>query len=177
MSVLTSIFFLTVLLLIGLFFFIRASVKDRTEQATFVSEQAGSVLMGQLQQYFDQRAYQVTQVDPERDQVTFQGFVRPSFFLAIFLTVLAAVGLFCLALPLSMLVDGLTPMFSLVVLAPLTGLFYWKNAGRYEQVVLRIESLATDMDEEVIGKSVITVTAHRDELEALQTSLGLRMEV
>lgn len=176
MPVLSSIFFLTMVLLIGLFFFIRASVKDRTEQVRLVSNQTEAILMGQLRQYFAQRAYQVTHIDPNQDQITFEGFVRPSFFLAIFLTCLAALGLFCLALPLSLLVDGLTPLFGLIVLAPLTGLFYWKNAGRQEQVLLKVESLAAETAEGVVGKSVIMVTAHRDELEALQETLALKVE-
>ena len=96
--VLSSTVFLTVLMLIGLVFFIRASVKDRTQTLSFTSEQPEATLASQLQRYFTQRAYQVTTVDSEENKITFEGVVRPSVFLAIFLVMLAVVGTLCLSL-------------------------------------------------------------------------------
>ncbi len=82
-AILPSTLLLTVLMAVGLVFFIRASVKDRTQKVELVSEQAEASLMTQLQQYFAQRSYQVVKVDAEQNQVIFEGFVRPSVFLAI----------------------------------------------------------------------------------------------
>jgi hypothetical protein len=170
--ILSSTFFLTLLLAIGLFFFIRASVKDRTEQVKLITEQPEESLLTQLQQYFDQRAYQVTAVDAERNQVTFQGIVRPSWFLAIFLTLLAGCGFLCLSLVLSLLFPGMGSIFlGLILLAPAAGLFYWQRAGRPERVSLKLETLP---HEENGTQSLITVTAHRDELAALQEALQLK---
>ncbi len=122
--------------------------------------------MLQLQQYFADRSYQVTQTDDERNQVLLEGFVRPSVFLAGFLTVLAAIGLLCLALVLSILFPPFTVMWmGIVLLAPLAGVFYWRGAGRPEKVLLKIEPNSIDIDG---GVSVVTVTAHRDELSELQ---------
>jgi len=170
--ILSSTFFLTLLLAIGLFFFIRASVKDRTEQVKLITEQPEESLLTQLQQYFDQRAYQVTAVDADRNQVTFQGIVRPSWFLAIFLTLLAGCGFLCLALVLSLLFPEIGSIFlGLILLAPAAGLFYWQRAGRPERVFLKLETLP---HEENGTQSLITVTAHRDELAALQEALQLK---
>ncbi len=170
--ILSSTFLLTLLLMVGLFFFIRASVKDRTQQVKLIAEEPEESLLGQLQEYFDQRAYRVAAVDPAQNQVTFEGFVRPSWFLAIFLTLLAASGLLCFALVLSLLYPSLSNLFlTLILLAPAAGVFYWKKAGRLEQVGLKVEALP---DRGKGGQSLITVTAHRDELLQLQQALPLK---
>ncbi len=51
-AILPSTLLLTVLLSVGLFFFIRASTKDRLEIAQLVSEQDEAALLPQLQEYF-----------------------------------------------------------------------------------------------------------------------------
>lgn len=173
-TILSSTFLLTLLLSVGLFFFIKASVKDRTQAVQLLSEQPQESLVAQLQQYFTQRAYQVAALDPEQNQVTFQGFVRPSWFLAIFLTLLAATGILCLALVLSILFPQVGAAFlGLALVSPIAGLFYWQKAGRQEQVSLKFESAANHPAVKQ-AQSLITVTAHRDELEALQRALQLQ---
>jgi hypothetical protein len=167
--VLASTFLLTLLLAIGLFFFIRASVKDRTQQMILLAAAPETTVLEQLQDYFSQRSYRIARVDAEQNQVTYTGFVRPSWFLAIFLSLLAAVGLLCLGLVLAVLFPQLTPGFwGLPLLSPVAGLFYWKKAGRPEEVSLRIESASDRRDH-----NRVTITAHRDELIALQQSLPL----
>ncbi|HEY9806025.1 MAG TPA: cofactor assembly of complex C subunit B [Candidatus Obscuribacterales bacterium] len=171
-AILPSIFVMTLLMVVGLMFFIRASVKDRTQEVQLVAEQAEELLLDRVQQYFDQRAYKVAALDADQNQVTFQGVVRPSWFLAIFLTLLAAAGLLCLALILSMLLPSFTqPLIGTVLLAPLAGFFYWQKAKRPEQVSLKIEPLDA---ETTPTRSRVTVTAHRDELAELQRVLNLR---
>jgi Flp pilus assembly protein TadB len=170
-----STFLLTVLLAIGLFFFIRASVKDRTEVITLVSPAAEDKILEHLQQYFQQRAYQVVTIDGEKNQVTLEGFVAPSLFLAIFLSFLAACGLFCLALVLSFLYPSQASIFLwLTLLAPVAGVFYWQKAGRLEQVALKLDSPTTQTAR---PESIITITAHRDELIELQKSFPFSFSI
>lgn len=170
-AVLPSTLLLTLLLAVGLFFFIRASTKDRIQSVKLVSPQAAASVMAQLQQYFAQRAYQVTGIDAVHNRMTFEGFVRPSLFLAVFLTLLAAIGLLCLALVLSILLPNFGAIFlALVLLAPAAGVFYWKKAGRPEQVSLKVEPQTGASAQ---PQSQITVVAHRDELIELQRSLQL----
>lgn len=169
LPVLSSTLFLTLLLLVGLFFFLRASIKDRTQQAEFAAVGSPDWLLAQLQDYFQSRAYQVTSLDAAQNQVTFEGFVRPSWFLAVFLTILAAVGLSCLALVLYLLVPAASYwLLLLLLLAPTVGWFYWKGAGRVEQVLLQVGSTVAEEGEPSV---LITVTAHRDELQQLKTAL------
>ena len=167
-TILSSTFLLTLLLAVGLFFFIRASVKDRTQKVKLIAQQPEEVLLGQLREYFDQRSYRVAQVDAAANQVTFEGFVRPSWFLAIFLTLLAGSGILCLSLVLCFLFPQLTSIFlGLPIFAPAAGIFYWQKAGRPEQVSFKLETLPN-------ANSLITIAAHRDELASLRQALGLR---
>jgi hypothetical protein len=172
---LTSTLFLTGLLLIGLLFFIRASAKDRTQVSRLQAEQPEAVLIEQLQQYFSQRAYRIAAVDATQNQVTFEGLVRPSLFLAVFLTALAGIGILCLALVLSLLLPRWGSVFpGLTLLSPLAGLFYWKQSERREQVLLQIEPLPPTNDIDRPPLNLLTVTAHRDELAELQRALSLK---
>jgi hypothetical protein len=166
--ILSSTFMLTLLLMVGLFFFIRASVKDRTQQIELVAEESEESLLEQLEIYFRDRAYRLAAVDAEKERVIFEGMVRPSWFLAIFLSVLAAFGLLCFALVLSYLYPALTNGFLfLVALAPAAGVFYWKGAKKLEKVAIGFHSLDGQKP-----KTVAIVTAHRDELAQLQQAFS-----
>ena len=156
-------------MVIGLFFFIRASIKDRTEQTEFQAMLPETRLLERLETYFNNRAYQLTQIKAPEKQITFEGFVQPSWFLAILLTLLAAVGFSCLALILSFPFSNIgNRLFLLVLLAPIAGIFYWQGAGRTEQIQLQIQP----SDHTTIDKGItVQVTAHRDELKLLKAAL------
>ena len=154
-------------MIIGLFFFIRASVKDRTKQIQLVPSESEDVLLKTLQEYFESRAYQIAAVDAQQKKVAFKGFVQPSLFLAILLSLLAVVGLSCLALVLFLLFPNVHNLFWLLVaIAPLAGVFYWRKAGRWEEVLLQVTSVPD-------RPNLVTVTAHRDELIQLQENLSI----
>ena len=155
-------------MMIGLFFFIRASVKDRTKQIQLVPSENEDVLLKKLQEYFESRAYRLTKVEPEAKQITFKGFVQPSVFLAILLSLLAVVGFFCLALVLFLLFpDANNLLWLLVILSPLAGVFYWRKAGRWEEILLKVVSRQG-------SQNLVSVTAHRDELIQLQENLSVQ---
>jgi hypothetical protein len=160
---------LTILMMIGLPFFIRASIKDRTEQIQLPTSESEEVFLPKLQQYFASRAYRVVDLDKDKNQVTFEGFVQPSLFLAIFLTLIAALGLFCLILLLCFFYPANSNFFWLLLLfAPIAGIFYWQKAGRLEKVLLSVEpNMGLSED-----KNVIKLTGHRDELKQLKRSLS-----
>jgi hypothetical protein len=167
--VLTSTLILTVLLAIGLFFFIRASTKDRIEQMVLETGDTEEVLLPRLQQYFTDRAYTLKAVEPDTEIVTFEGFVRPSVFLAVLLTALAAIGAMCLALVLSMLFPDVGSLFGLlVVVAPVAGWFYWQGSARIEQIRLKVEPQPGEK-----LPTAIRISGHRDELAVFQETLQL----
>jgi Cofactor assembly of complex C subunit B len=167
--VLTSTLILTLLLAVGLFFFIRASTKDRIEQMVLETSDVEEVLLPRLQSYFTDRAYRVAAVDRDTDIITFEGLVRPSVFLASLLTGLAAIGALCLALVLSMLFPAVGRLFlGLLLIAPLAGWFYWQGSSRTEQIRLKVES----QDGQPVP-TTIRISGHRDELAVFQETLQL----
>lgn len=190
-----STLLLTLLLCIGLFFFIRASVKDRTEVVTLVSSQPLAELRDRLERYFEQRTYRLVQPDlsgqsssgqdlpaevlPAGDDasggasavVTLEGFVQPSLFLAVFLSVLAAIGLSCLVLVALTVVPQLQGIGWLgLLLAPAAGFFYWRQAGRVERVCYQLQAVDPTQPQ-----ARVKVMAHRDEVISLQESLALKL--
>lgn len=176
-----SIFGLTFLLFIGLFFFIRASVKDRTETALYETPLGEVALLENLQQYFANRSYRVTTVDPSSGRISLEGKVGASLFLAIFLGSLAGVGLFCLALVLTIAVPQLQSWpFGLLILSPLASWFYWRDATRIEQVSFQvmppIDNEATQDSQSTTSGTYLQVTAHRDELAALASQVPLKRQ-
>ena len=167
-TVLTSTFILSLLLAVGLFFFIRASTKPRIEQMTLETGESEAVLIPKLQAYFTDRSYKITAVDRDTDIITFEGLVSPSVFLAILLTSLAGIGAMCLALVLSMQFPDVGNVFLiLLVAAPIAGWFYWQGSARVEQIRLKVESV----DDSTPTK--IRISGHRDELAIFQSTLQL----
>lgn len=159
-------------MMVGLFFFIRASVKERTEQIKLIANEPIETLLEKLKTYFEERAYRLTEVEPIENRLVFEGFVSPSLFLAVFLSFLAGIGFLCLALVLSLLFPSIGKLFLLVILlSPIAGIFYWQKAGRLEKVSLKVEKLQQKQDErenDNPANSAIAITAHRDELAQLQ---------
>lgn len=159
--ILWSTLLLTLLLLVGLFFFLRASVKDRTERMELEFELQPSQLTSKLCTYLEKRAYQLIEKD---DRLVFTGVVAPSRFLAVFLTLLAFLGLVCLSLILSTLLPQASLALGLLPLAsPLAGFFYWAKARRSERVVARIQDTAAGCR--------LLIEAHRDEILTLRRKL------
>ncbi len=168
-TVLTSTFILTLLLAVGLFFFIRASTKPRIEQMLLETSESEAVLLPKLQSYFTDRAYRIATVDRETDIITFEGSVSPSVFLAVLLTSLAAIGALCLALVLSMQFPDIGNIFLvLLITAPLAGWFYWQGSARIEQVRLKVEAPPDSS-----AATLIKISGHRDELAIFKSELQL----
>lgn len=171
-------------MVIGLVFFIRASTKDRIEVAQFGSTQPAEPLQKAVIDYFQRRAYRqiespVEDIDTTEPvaslkddaAITVAGLVRPSWFLAIFLSALAAVGFACLALIMITLFPSWGQvMFGLVAASPLAGIFYWRKSSRPEKVVFKVESEKT---ENFVSK--LTVKGHRDELAKFKQAFSSQL--
>jgi Cofactor assembly of complex C subunit B len=161
-----SISVIAVVMLIGLGFFIRASVKDRTEQLSFTLTEPAADFLPKLQNHLAGRSYRLLTVS-EDTGVVYEGLVRPSWFMAIFLTSLAAGGFFCLGLMMSYWLPALGNWcLALTGLAPAAGVFYWRQAARPEKVNLQLANTAE--------RTIVTVTGHRDELSVLEKTLGIK---
>jgi hypothetical protein len=167
-----STLLLTVLLAIGLVFFLRAASKDRTTVVEVHSPRPPVEVLEGLSQWLLQRGWRTDSGDAERRVLRFQGTVAASANLALLLSLLAAVGAACLGLVLRQLLPvlGSWPLL-LVAAGPLAGVVYRRRANRQEQVELRLIS-----GDEASGSS-LQLRAHRDELIALELEMGPRLQL
>ena len=157
---------LTLLLVIGLVFFLRAASKDRTTVVEIRSSKPLEVLPA-LAEWLQGRGWVAEETNPERRLLTFSGQVEASGALAVLLSVLGGVGAGCLGLVLCQLLPALAwwPLL-LTLLGPLAGVVYRRRAARAETVELRLIS-----HDEATG-SALQMRAHRDELIALEQEMG-----
>lgn len=152
-----STLFLTVLLLVGLVFFLKGSIKDRTTML----ELPDPSLTPKIRAYLLSLGYRVQNLDPDRDIVTLAGEVRASLGLALLLTLLATIGLGCLSLVLSLLFPAWgNGVFLLIGGAPIAGAFYWRGAQRTEEI--KIASRAGGL----------IIQGHRDTLRQIENHLN-----
>ena len=167
MANLGSTLVLTLLLAIGLVFFLRAASKDRTTVVEVRSSRPPLEVLGRLSEWLLQRGWQAESSDPERRHLCFRAQVAASPWLAVLLSLLGAVGAACLALVLRQLLPplGWWPLL-LALLGPAAGMIYRNRARRAETLELRLIS-----HDSATG-SALRLRAHRDELIALELELG-----
>ncbi len=167
-QVLTSTLLLTAVLMLGLLSFLRSSVKDRTTEMIFTSANLNEdQILIKTRDHLKQRGYRVIKLNGDDEAVTLEGKIRPSIFLAIVLVIVAAIGMGCLGLVLSILVpffgDNWLVIIEIAVFAAISaGLFYWHGAERTEQISLQLQP-----------NSQLWLRGHKDELSKLQQSLDL----
>jgi len=174
-SWLSSALIPTSLMAIGLAFFIRASAKDRTEELELKCSRSASDVDRLTKSHLTDRTYRIAKT--EDGTTLFEGQVRPSIFLAIFLSLLAAVGFACVGLIVGTAVPSLADAaIGVTILSPLAGAYYWKKAGKSERVAISVREVgnaeesgnAADADE---ARSLLTAIGHRDELLVLRQML------
>ncbi len=151
---------LTALLGVGLVFFVRAAVQDRTQTQQIPLQGAVGTTMNQLRLFLQQRGYRLVAGEPGIPQLVWQGRVAPSWPLALLLSLLVGVSGLCVGLVLASVVPtwGGKPL-ALALLAPVAGLFYWRGAGRVTQVIVQVQNQA------------LQITAQRHELQRLRSWL------
>ncbi len=164
-------------MVIGLGFFIRASTKDRIEMMRFGAKQPADALEPALMRYFQSRSFRLPSeangikptIEAETaEATTLVGMVSPSLFLAVFLSLLAAVGFACFGLIMATLFPAWGKfLLGLVAISPLAGLFYWRKSSRPETIVFRVDSEA---DQGFLSK--LTIKGHRDEIADLQSAFA-----
>lgn len=161
----------SVLSLVGLVFFIRASVKERLVNLQVLLGEEQTEILERVKDYLLQRGYGISEVRPAEQTLFFSGQVRPSWFLGIFLSVLAALGGGCLVLALLALTPTLADKPFLLalplLLSPLAGLFYWRRSARATKICLKVGPTTAGAG----GAEVLTIVARRDEVKQLRQNL------
>ena len=168
-----STLLLTVLLAIGLVFFLRAASKDRTTVVDVHSPRPPLEVLNGISSWLEQRGWSRDGGDAERQVLRFRGKVAASRSLAVLLSVLAAIGGSCFGLVLRQLSPQLQwwPLM-LVLLGPAAGWIYTQRAARTEALELRL--LAAPATAE---GSNLRLRAHRDELIAIELELAESLEL
>ncbi len=162
-----STFILTILLAVGLGFFLRAASKDRTTVVDITSSLPPLEVLNGISNWLEDRGWRREGGDAERKVLKFVGSVSSSLLLAIFLSILCGVGGGCLGLVICQLFPGLRwwPLI-LAALGPLAGMFYRMRASRLESLEMRLISSSNQ------STSLIRIRAHRDELIAMEIELS-----
>ena len=162
-----STLLLTLLLAIGLVFFLRAASKDRTTVVDVFSPKPAVEVLDGLTSWLTARGWAASGGDANQQLLRFRGQVSSSVPLAVLLSILGAVGAGCLGLVIRQLIPSLGwwPLL-LALLGPAAGLIYRNRAMRAETLELRLIS-----HDSATG-SALRLRAHRDELIALELELG-----
>ena len=171
---LNSTLLLTILLAIGLFFFLRASSKDRTTVVEITSSLKPIEVLNVMYEWLDLRGWNQTGGDFDQRILIFKGQVVSSKFLAIFLGLLGGFGSCALGLVIIQIYPtlGWWPILLGLIGGPLSGMIYFKKSAREEKFELRL--ISNEDNEEM---TLIRLRAHRDELISLENELSDRLEL
>ena len=171
---LNSTLVLTILLAIGLFFFLRASSKDRTTVVEITSSQKPVIVLDVMYEWLNLRGWKQTGGDFDQRILIFKGQVVSSRFLAIFLGLLGGFGSCALGLVIIQIYPtlGWWPILLGLIGGPLSGMIYFKNSAREEKFELRLISNSDDEE-----RTSMRLRAHRDELISLENALGDRLDL
>ena len=163
---LKSTFLLTILLSIGLFFFLRASSKDRTTTIEISTDQDPIDTLNIICSWLKSRGWQQVGGDINQKTLTFKGQVISSSSLAIFLSILGGLGSCSLGLVIRQIYPKLNwwPILLGIIGGPLSGIIYTRKSRREETFELR---LLDNLDQ----LTILKLRAHRDELISLENEL------
>ena len=172
-SAFSSTLFLTILLAIGLVFFLRAASKDRTTVVDVRSSLPPLEVLNGISFWLEERGWQKHGGNVEDKLLIFNGSVASSTFLVIFLSCLGGLGAACLGLVLIQLYPSLSwwPLLLSTIGGPITGFVYRIKSKREESLELKL--LSPDLS----NTSILRIKAHRDELIAIQLELSESLEL
>jgi len=173
---LKSTLLLTILLVIGLFFFLKASSKDRTTIIEITSSKEPIEALNLVCNWLSERGWQQIKVNADKKVLTFKGTVEASKLLAIFLGLLGGLGSCAFGLVIMQIYPVLHwwPILLGLVGGPLSGFIYSKKSQREEIFEFKL------INGNQIIPTQLRFKAHRDELIALENDLkeklGLRSD-
>ena len=169
----SSILLLTILLAIGLVFFLRAASKDRTTVIDVCSPLPPLEVLNGITLWLEKRGWKNSGGDADSQVLRFTGSVSSSFGLAVFLSVLGGLGSLCLGLVLIQLFPGFGwwPLLLAIIGAPCAGWLYKIKSERVEFLELKL------LNNSDIKGSQLRVRAHRDEIIAMELDLSKTLKL
>ena len=168
-----STLLLTILLAIGLIFFLKASSKDRTTIIDVSSSKKPIEVLNEVCNWLKSRGWQQINVNSEKKILTFKGQVVSSKSLAIFLSILGFLGSCSLGLVLVQIYPVLNwwPILLGLVGGPIAGFAYFKNSQREEIFEFKL------INENERKFTKLRLSAHRDELIAFENDLKEKLKL
>tara|TARA_Y100000589_G_C27150159_1_gene628586 strand:+ start:1294 stop:1848 length:555 start_codon:yes stop_codon:yes gene_type:complete len=168
---LKSTLLLTILLSIGLFFFLRASSKDRTTTIEISTDKDQIESLNIICSWLKLRGWNQVGGNIDQKILTFKGQVISSNSLAIFLSILGGLGSCSLGLVIKQIYPNLNwwPILLGIIGGPISGIIYSKKSQREEKFEFRLL--------ETQDKSTrLRLKAHRDELISLEKELQHKLK-
>ena len=167
-----STLLLTILLSIGLVFFLKASSKDRTTIIDISSSKKNIEVLNEVCNWLKTRGWQQIKVNSDKKILTFKGQVVSSKSLALFLSILGGLGSCSLGLVLAQIYPFLNwwPILLGLVGGPISGYLYVRNSQREEIFEFKL------INENEINFTQLRISAHRDELIAFENDLKDKLE-
>ena len=171
---LNSTLLLTILLAIGLFFFLRASSKDRTTVIEITSAKNPLEVLNVIYEWLNLRGWKQTGGDFDQKILTFKGEVVSSKFLALFLSILGGLGSCALGLVIIQIYPtlGWWPILLGLVGGPSSGIIYFNKSAREEKFELKLI-----INENNLERTLMRLKAHRDELISLENELSEKLQL
>ena len=163
--------FLFVLSAPGLYSLVKRSAKSKVVRKTF--EIPGPKVEGAASQddmareisaFFRRNNYVVADAG---EVITFEGNIAPERGTAAYITFCVLIGLLCIGLVCSIALPGGDAWYGLALLSPLSGQYYLDNAGRKEEVKVKMVTSDDDMTVD------ITVEGDQEEVERFRRELDL----
>ena len=169
----SSTLLLTLLLAIGLGFFLRAASKDRTTIVDIQSSLPPLDVLNGISAWLEERGWNNAGGDAEAKVLRFNGSVASSSGLAFFLSILGGCGGACLGLVIYQLYPMLAwwPLLLSIITGPFAGIIYKMRSSRVEFLELKLLSAEDNQG------SILRVRAHRDELIALELELAQKLDL
>ena len=168
-----STLLLTILLAIGLIFFLKASSKDRTTIIDIFSPKKPIEVLNEVCNWLKSRGWKQIKVNSDKKILTFKGQVISSKSLALFLSLLGGLGSCSLGLVLVQIYPFLNwwPILLGLIGGPISGLVYFKNSQREEIFEFKL------INENQKKSTQLRLSAHRDELIAFENDLKDKLEL
>ena len=155
----------------GLWSLVKRSAKSKVDRKTF--EVAGpsaeaamplDELAQEIFMFFKRNNYVVADAG---EVITFEGNIAPERGTAAYITFCVAIGLLCVALVCSIALPGGNAWYAMALASPLAGTYYMDNAGRKEQVKVKMVTADDDMTTDVIVEGDV------EEIERMRRDLNL----
>jgi hypothetical protein len=121
-------------------------------------------LAREISMHFRRNNYEIAEAG---EVITFEGNIAPEKGTAAYITFCVAIGLLCIALVCSIALPGGNLWYALASISPLSGSYYMENAGRKEQVKVKMVTADDDMTTDLIVEGDV------EEIERMRRDLNL----